>query len=310
MVNATLATQPHSIINDHNVDYLAACKLCKNNVSNDSNIITCFACKAIYHATCLPGILDLVHNNQNVVYICNQCREFNFYNLIKRVEILENKLNTYTTHQYRNQCANNNFQPNNSHSVESNSNNNNDNNTQIKQTYADLFKDRSTETPNINEIANQLTKELIEREKKSHNLIIFNVNRETSLANDQNYMVKDRELVTKIAATMKISLDNMELNVKRLRTKPNPGGQTNSPLILEFKDKSNRQLFLNSAKNLKGSLFQNISIRHDLTKEQLAAEKQVRATFKTLKAEGQQVYMRHGVIYNSARGKNSNTNSQ
>ena len=114
----------------------------------------------------------------------------------------------------------------------------------------------------------------------------------TSSDRKSNDSTKITDLCAKIGVSNTIVINTFRIG------KSTPG--TNRPLVFTCKDLTARKEILSHAKNMKNldinDPFKKISIKPDLTKAEQAIEKELLISYRTRKANGEQVFLRRGKI--------------
>lgn len=128
-----------------------------------------------------------------------------------------------------------------------------------------------------------------EREKRKNNLIFLNVP-ETTTSNDSQLV---KEIISEVGISSSINFDG----IKRLGKSV---GDKSRPIVITVNDIKQKLQILKSAKKLRNtdahSKYHKVYINSDLTKQQLAEGKILRAELKRRKDGGEDVVIRRGYI--------------
>lgn len=143
----------------------------------------------------------------------------------------------------------------------------------------------------------EIIKEEKEKDTKQLNLIIFNAKESSNSAKDEQKKHED-EFMKELTTNMEVH-DIQSFTHRRLG-KYSERAEKSRPILLTFNNTTKRNEFLNKAKNLArlphDSPQKKISIRPDLTKQELEKEKKLVQELRQRRGQGERLFIRNGQI--------------
>ena len=281
---------------------------CYDNPPNKENeSIQCNNCDKWYHRACTaitPSMWEALSGNKNIHFICDDCvdKERRQSNDLKELKsIIEN-----------NQKENRQMMMNLEDKllakvdkvVDDKLKEHNEKNERKQAELEKMMKDmKETEITLDKNIEAQVKKYMDnkeEREQKKNNIIIHKL--PESQENDKDQAEKDKSDIIKIIETtnpeLKAELQDLVKDVKSIKRLgiKKAGSIRPRPIKITLPDEDMKKKIFKGCRNLKNSVFKNISIQEDLTKEEQEYNFQLRTQLKTRKENGEKVCIFRGKI--------------
>ena len=169
--------------------------------------------------------------------------------------------------------------------------------SQVESKFVSVSRDITLVKQTIDEVKKTSNDER-DRENRSHNIIIYRVKENESSGDDR--AKADKSFVTKLVNEA-LQVDVNENDIKSVfrigRRDLSQPGEVTRPLLVQFREKSLKNQVMESLFKLKNAeaLFKNVSITHDLSKEDREECKKLISEAKTREVSGEFVWRVRGL---------------